>query len=84
MKWSGRDKSVLVVVHMCMEKMLGISLYSYLYLKLEKVLSFLLLFMFSLQQNRRRGQNRFCLEARGVGGKEYRGRDGPSNIYTYE
>jgi hypothetical protein len=29
---------------------------------------FLLSFMFSLQQNWRRGQNRFCLEARGVRG----------------
>jgi hypothetical protein len=31
---------------------------------------FLLLFMSSLQQNWKRGQNRFCLEARGVGGKK--------------
>jgi hypothetical protein len=37
--------------------------------------------MFSLQQNWRRGQNRFCLEA-GVGGVE--GRDGPNIVYTYE
>jgi hypothetical protein len=52
-----------------MEAMLGISLYSYLYLKLAKMLSFLLLLMSSLQQNWRRGQNRFCLEVRGVKGK---------------
>jgi hypothetical protein len=31
-------------------------------------MSFLLLLMSSLQQNWRRGQNRLCLEARGVGG----------------
>jgi hypothetical protein len=30
-------------------------------------MSFLLLLVFSLQQNWRRGQNRFCLEATGVG-----------------
>jgi hypothetical protein len=37
-KRSGRDKSVWVVIHMCMEVMLGISLYSYPYLKLPKTL----------------------------------------------
>jgi hypothetical protein len=52
---------------MCMEAMLGISLYSYLYLKLAKMLSFLLSLMFSLQQHWRKGKNRFCLEARWVG-----------------
>jgi hypothetical protein len=35
---SGRDEPNWVVIHMCMEAMLGISLYSYLYLKLEKML----------------------------------------------
>jgi hypothetical protein len=57
-------------------------------------MSFLLFFMFSLQQNQRtRGQNRFCLEAgkkvgrmvgrglrMGVGG----GRGDPNDLYTYE
>jgi hypothetical protein len=66
-KRSGRDESIWVVIHMCMEAMLGISLYSYPYLKLTKTLSFLLLLMFSLQQNWRRGQNRFWLEVREVG-----------------
>jgi hypothetical protein len=37
--------------------------------------------MSSLQQNWRKGQNRFCLEARGVGRK---GRNDPNNEYTYE
>jgi hypothetical protein len=36
-KRSGRDESIWVVIHMYMEAMLGISLYSYLYLKLAKV-----------------------------------------------
>jgi hypothetical protein len=39
------------------------------YLKKENALSFLLLLMSSLQQNWRKGQNRFCLEARGGGGE---------------
>jgi hypothetical protein len=38
-------------------------------------MSFLLLLMSSLQQNWRKGQNRFCLEVRGVGG-EGRGWEG--------
>jgi hypothetical protein len=37
-KRSGRDESVRVVIHLCMEAMLGISLYSYPYLKLAKTL----------------------------------------------
>jgi hypothetical protein len=43
--------------------------------------------MSSLQQNWRKGQNIFCLEARRVREREgmgVRGRDGPNNIYTYE
>jgi hypothetical protein len=71
-----------------MEVMLGIFLYSYPYLKLAETLSFLLLLMSSLQQNWRRGQNRFCLEARGMGrrGKKRRagGRNDPNDVCTYE
>jgi hypothetical protein len=50
MKRSGRDKPVWAVILMCMEAMLGISLYSYLYLKLAKTLCFsyyLLCFLFN-------------------------------------
>jgi hypothetical protein len=51
-----------------MEATLGLSLHSYPYLKLGKMLSFLLSLMFCLQQNwRTRGPNRFCPEA--VGGR---------------
>jgi hypothetical protein len=49
-----------------MEAMLGISLYSYLYLKLAKTPCFS--FIFFLQQNQRtREWNRFSLETGGVG-----------------
>jgi hypothetical protein len=51
-KRSGRDKSVWVVIHMCMEVMLGLSLYSYPYLKLTKL---------------EKRENRFCLDVKGVG-----------------
>jgi hypothetical protein len=45
-KRSGSDEPMWVAIHKCMEAMLGISLYSYLYLKLTKTY-----LMFSLQQN---------------------------------
>jgi hypothetical protein len=35
-KSSGRDEPMWVAVHKCIKAMLGISLYSYLYLKLAK------------------------------------------------
>jgi hypothetical protein len=53
-KRSVRDEPMWVAIHKCMEAMLGISLYRYLYLKLAKTLCFFLLsLMFSLQQNQR-------------------------------
>jgi hypothetical protein len=50
-------------------------------------MSFLLLLMSSLQQNWRKGQNRFCLEGRGRGrgrGQGARRRNDPNNVCTYE
>jgi hypothetical protein len=38
----------------------------------KKAIFFLLLLMSSLQQNWRKGQNRFCLEVKGVGGRRRR------------
>jgi hypothetical protein len=49
-KRSGRDEPIWVVIHMCMEAMLGISPYSYPYLKLAKTLClsyYLLCFLFN-------------------------------------
>jgi hypothetical protein len=49
-KRSGRDEPMWVVIHTCMETTLGISLYSYLYLKLAKALCisyYLLCFLFN-------------------------------------
>jgi hypothetical protein len=73
-KRSGRDEPKWVVIHMCMEASLGTSLYSYLHLKLAKMLFFLLSLMFSLQQNQR---THFAQKQRVVGG-------GPNNVYTCE
>jgi hypothetical protein len=36
-KRCGRDEPVWIVIHLCMETTQGISLYSYLYLKLAKM-----------------------------------------------
>jgi hypothetical protein len=51
-------------------------------------MSFLLLLMSTLQQNWRKGQNRFCLQVRRVGGERVeaggRGENGPNNVCTYE
>jgi hypothetical protein len=82
-KRPGRDEPMWVAIHKCMEAMLGIFLYSYLYLKLAKSFLFLLSPVFSLQQNQRtRGQNRCCLEA-GVGEGQRAG-GSPNNVFTYK
>jgi hypothetical protein len=68
-KRSDRDEPIQVAIHICMEAMLGISLHSYLYLKVAKTLCFsyyLLCFLFNKNQ-RTRGWNRFCPEM--VGGR---------------
>jgi hypothetical protein len=65
-KRSGRDESMWVAIYMCMEAMLGISLYSYLYPKLAKTLClsyYCLCFLF----NKRAEQ---VLPGRGQGGGE--------------
>jgi hypothetical protein len=49
-KGSGRDEPMWIAIHKCMEAMLGISLYSYLYPKLAKMLClsyYLLSFLFN-------------------------------------
>jgi hypothetical protein len=49
-------------------------------------MSFLLLLMSSLEQNWRKGQKRFYLEAGGVRGRGrgLGGRNDPTNVCTYE
>jgi hypothetical protein len=71
MKRSGRDEPTWIVIHIYMETAQGISLYSCLHLKLTKILCFSFLsYMFFHQQNQRsRGQNKFCPQAGGGGGK---------------
>jgi hypothetical protein len=60
-KSSGRDEAMWVKKHMCMKAMLGISLYSSLYFKLAKTMSYRLCFLFS-KNWRTRWTNRLCTE----------------------
>jgi hypothetical protein len=72
-KRSGRDDPMWTTVHKCMEAMLGISLYSSLYLKVAKplCLSYLLCFLF----------NKIGEQEGGTGSARREG-DGPNNVYT--
>jgi hypothetical protein len=63
MKRSGRDESVWVVIYLCMEAMLGISLYSYPYVKLAKTLC-LSYYCLCLLFNKIEEGSRYYLEAR--------------------
>jgi hypothetical protein len=51
-KMTGRDEPMWVAIHRCMEAMLGISLYSYLYLKLAKTLCLIISYVFSLTKSK--------------------------------
>jgi hypothetical protein len=77
MKRSGRDEPMWVVIHMCMKTMLGISLCSYFYLKLAKMLRFSYSHVFSSTKLEKRAEQ--VLPRQGV-----RGRDRPNNVCTYE
>jgi hypothetical protein len=62
--------------------MLGISLYSYLYRKLAKMVC-LSYYVFSLTKLSKRSEQVPGREE-GVRGQRARGRGGPNNVYTYE
>jgi hypothetical protein len=82
-KRSCRHEPMWVVTHMCMEAMLGISLYNYLYLKLAKTLClsyYLLPFVFNKIEEECRACSAWKWGCGGAG----RGRDGPNNVYTYD
>jgi hypothetical protein len=78
--------TIQVVIHMCMEAMLGISPYSYLYLKLAKMLClsyYLLCLLFNKIEKR---AEQVLPGSGGGGGEESESgrRDGPNNVYTYK
>jgi hypothetical protein len=87
-KRSGRDEPIQVVTHMCMEAMLGISLYSYLYLKLAKTLS-LSYYHYVFSSTKLEKMVEQVLPGSEEGGERRKGwgtggRDGPNNVCTYE
>jgi hypothetical protein len=51
-----------VAIHKCMEMMLGVSLNSYLYLKLAKMIHLSYYVLYFLFNKTGRGWDRFCLE----------------------
>jgi hypothetical protein len=84
-KRSGRDEPVWVVIHKCMEAMIGICLYSYLYLKLAKILClpyYLLCFLFNKIGEMSRTGSAQKQQCEGqVGGVDLGG-GGPNNVNT--
>jgi hypothetical protein len=79
-KRSGRDEPMWAAIHMYIEAMLGISLYSYLFLKLARILCLTYISnVSSPTKSDIRGQNRFCLAV--YGGE---GVGAPNNVYTCE
>jgi hypothetical protein len=81
-KRSGRDEPMWIVIHMCVEAMLRIFLYSYLCLKLAKTLLLLCLLFNKIGEEGRTG---FAWkwgweEKEGVGDG---GRNDPNNVCTY-
>jgi hypothetical protein len=79
-KRSGRDKPIWIVIHVYVETAQGISLYSYLYLKLPKTpcSSYYLLCFSSIKPENNRVKQ--VLPGGGRGGREVGG--GPNNVYT--
>jgi uncharacterized membrane protein YhaH (DUF805 family) len=80
-KRSGRDKPMWVAMYMCIETILEISLYSYLYLKLAKTicLFFTISYVFSSTKSENKMANQVLAQKWGVGEG-----GGPNNIYTCE
>jgi hypothetical protein len=85
-KRSGRDEPMWVVIHMSMEAMLGISLYSYPYLKLAKTLCVSYYCLCPLfNKIGEEGKTGHSWKPGGGGrGLGAGGRDGQNNVYTYE
>jgi hypothetical protein len=84
-KRSVRDESMWVVTHMCMEAMLGISLYSYLYLKLAKTLhlsSYFLCFLFNKIGEEGKTGSAWSEAGRGEGNRRAGGKIAET-IYTH-
>jgi hypothetical protein len=81
-KRSGRDEPIQVAIYKCLEAMLGISLYSYLYLKLAKLLCLSYYLFSSTKSETKRAEQvlpRSWVGGEGVG---LGWGSGPNNAYT--
>jgi hypothetical protein len=78
LKRSGRNEPMWIAIHMCMEAMLGICLYSYLYPKLAKNNVFLIIsYVFSSTKSEKRAEQ-VLPASRGLGS----GRSGGKRAQT--
>jgi hypothetical protein len=69
-KRSGREQPIWVVIHICMVTTLGIFLYSYLYLKLAKMLVLIISYVFSSRKlENKRAEQVLPRSGDGGGGK---------------
>jgi ABC-type antimicrobial peptide transport system permease subunit len=83
-KRTGRDEPIWVVIYICM-LITGISLYISLYLKLAKIMSFLLSPVFSQEKKKAEQVLPRSWRGRGEGGNGevgVRGGGGPTHVYT--
>jgi hypothetical protein len=88
-KRSGRDEKSWLLIHLYMEVMLGISLYSYPYLNYQKCFVFLITAYFYSSKKLEKKAEEVLPEREGVGGEreraEGRGEKWPKdNVCTYE
>jgi hypothetical protein len=85
-KRSGRNEPMWVVIHMCMEATLGISLYSYLHLKLAKTYVFLfILYVFPSTKSEKKSGTSSAQRwwGRGRKGMRRNRRGGAQAMYTH-
>jgi hypothetical protein len=66
-KRSGRDEPMCIAIHKCMEATLGISLYSYLYLKPAKTLFLFMSYVFSSTKSENKRAEQVLLPGSRVG-----------------
>jgi hypothetical protein len=69
-KRSGRDELMWVLIHMCMEAMLGISLYSYLSQTSKNAVFLIIAYVFSSTKLRKRADHLLPGSQRGEGRRE--------------
>jgi hypothetical protein len=83
MKRSGRNEPIQVAIHMCMEAMLGISLYTNLYLMLTKIFCLSYFLFNKIGEKDRTGSAWKRRGWRGWGGVRGQGGEMAQTMYAY-